>query len=61
MFRSILIAYHSFRCDRHNVGFARHYGTELGFMHSSMAHHHFDCMMDLKREERRARSRRRTR
>ena len=60
MLRSIMIAYHSFRCDRHNMGFARHYGTDIGSQHSRLAMHHFDCEHRLKREERRARSRRRT-
>ena len=54
MFRTLLIAYHSFRCDRHNAAFARHYGTDTGLMHSRMAHHHFDCLMDAKRAARRA-------
>ena len=51
----IAAAYHSFRCGRHNVLFARHYGTERGAYHSRMAMTHHDLEMKAKRKLRRAR------
>lgn len=55
----IAAAYHSFRCDRHNVLFARHYGTERGAYHSRMAMTHHDLEWKAKRKLRSQRRRHR--
>lgn len=51
----IIAAYHSFRCDRHNLLFARHYGTDKQQRHSMLAMAHHDLEMKAKRKLRRAR------